>query len=95
MCKYHENINMILDGLKNILPDVPKSSENLLGKTVCSLDQVKCMDRECHECKITKPLDDLFTGIDENTATSYYQWEACEDGRVRKEQIHSIFCHFS
>ena len=73
---------MFLDGLKNILLDVPKFSEGLLGKTVGSLDQVNRIDRECHECESTKPLDDLFTGIDENTATSYYQWETCEDGRV-------------
>ena len=89
MCKYHENINMILDGLKNILRNVPKSCEDLLSKTVCSLDQVKCMDRECDDCGISKPLDDLFTGIDEHTATSYYQWETCGDGRVRKELVES------
>ena len=89
MCKYHENINMILDGLKNILPNVPKSCEDLLGKTVCSLDQVKCMDRECDDCGISKPLDDLFRGTDEHAATSYYQWETCEDGRVRKELVES------
>lgn len=47
MCKYHENINMILDGLKNIVPEVPKYSEDLLIQTVCSLNQAKCMDREC------------------------------------------------
>ena len=46
---------------------------------------MKCMDRECNDCGISKPLDDLFRGIDEHTATSYYQWETCEDGRVRKE----------
>lgn len=78
---------MFLGGLKNILPDVPKFSEDLLGKTVSSLDQVNRIDRECHECQSTKPLDDLFTGIDENTVTCYYQWETCEDGRVWKELI--------
>lgn len=68
-------------------PTVPKSSEDLCGKTVYSFDRVKCIDGECQECEITKPLDDLFTGIDENTGTSYYQWETCEDGRVWKELI--------
>lgn len=87
MCKYHENINMILDGLKNILPEVPKYSEDLLIQTVCSVNQAKCMDRECQACEIAKPLDELFEGINENTATSYFQWETCEDGRVRKQKI--------
>ena len=87
MCKYHENINMILDGLKNILPEVPKYSEDLLIQTVCSLNQAKCMDRECQACGIAKPLDELFEDIDDNTATSYFQWETCEDGRVRKQKI--------
>ena len=50
---------------------------------------MKCTDRECYECEITKPLDDLFTGIDENTVTSYYQWETCTHGRVQKELIQS------
>ena len=75
MCKYHENINMILDGLKNIVPEVPKYSEDLLIQTVCSLNQAKCMDRECQACGIAKPLDELFEGIDDNTAASYFQWE--------------------
>ena len=87
MCKYHENINMILDGLKNILPEVPKYSEDLLIQTVCSFNQAKCMDRECQACGIAKPLDELFEDINDNTATSYFQWETCEDGRVRKQKI--------
>ena len=72
MCKYHENIKMILDGLKNILPNIPKSSEDLLHSTVCSLDQVKCIDRECNECEITKPLDnlDLLRSIKEKNVIS-------------------------
>lgn len=69
MCKYHKNINMILDGLKNVVPNIPKSCEDLLHGTVCSLDQVKCIDREWNECEITKPLDDLFTSVNEETTT--------------------------
>ena len=52
MCKYHENINMILDGLKNVLPNIFKSSEDLLRSTVCSLDQVKCIDREINAMNV-------------------------------------------
>lgn len=78
---------MILDGLKNIVPEVPKYSEDLLIQTVCSLNQAKCMDRECQACGIAKPLNELFEGIDDNTAASYFQWETCEDGRVRKQKI--------
>ncbi|KAK2548197.1 hypothetical protein P5673_031662 [Acropora cervicornis] len=87
MCKYHENINMILDGLKNILPEVPKYTEDLLIQTVCSLNQAKCIERECQACGTAKPLDELFEDIDDNNATSYFQWETCEDGRVRKRKI--------
>ena len=32
-------------------------------------------------------MDELFEGIDENTATFYFQWVTCEDGRVRKQKI--------
>ena len=45
------------------------------------------IDRECNECEITKPLDNLFTSVKEETTTSFYQWEICEDGRVQKELI--------
>lgn len=48
---------MILDGLKNILPEVPKNSEDFLIQTVCNLNQAKCMDRECQASGIAKPLD--------------------------------------
>ena len=36
MCKYHENIGLLLDGLHSILSGVPKSAEDLLNITVCN-----------------------------------------------------------
>lgn len=81
MCKYNQ-INMILDGLKNILPGALKPNEDLLSEIVRTLEQIKYVDRECKICGITKPLHNMFKGIDEKGATSYYQWENSECSRI-------------
>ena len=83
MCRYHENIDMLLIGLKKLLPEVPKSEE-ILMQTVCSLEQICCVDRECQKCGITEPVDEMFADTNENSMVSYYQWVTGEDKRVRK-----------
>ena len=66
LCKYHENLGLLLDGLDNILSDVPKTPEDLLNTTVCSTQNVKCMDRECMHCGVEKSVNQMFEHCDEN-----------------------------
>ena len=51
MCRYHENVDMLLMNLKKLISDVPKSEEVIM-KTVCSLDQMSCVERKCSECGV-------------------------------------------
>lgn len=88
MYKYHENIELLLDGLHSILPGVPKTAEDLLNTTVCNPNDMKCMARECAACKVEKPVEELFEGCDENLPVFYYQWNISDEGRVQKEQIY-------
>ena len=87
MCKYHENIGLLLGGLHSVLSGVPKSPEVLLNTTVCNLHDQTCMDRECSVCEVEKPVEELFKGCDESLPVSYYQWDTSDNGRVRKHQV--------
>lgn len=49
MCKYHENIELLLNGLRNVLPGIPKSADGLSNATVCNFQDLKSMARECSE----------------------------------------------
>ena len=66
MCKYHENIGLLLVGLHSVLSGVPKSPEVLLNTTVCNLHDQTCTDRECSVCEVEKPVEELFKGCDES-----------------------------
>lgn len=73
MCKYHENIELLLNGLRNVLPGIPKSADDLSNATVRNFQDLKCMARECSEYKIERPVEKLFTN----------------EGRVRKQRVDS------
>ena len=47
------------------------------------------MARECSECNIERPVEELFEGCDESMPVSYYQWDTANDGRVRKQRVDS------
>ena len=44
ICKYHENIDLILSGLAKYSPGIPNCSDSLLDSVVCSHDKASCMD---------------------------------------------------
>jgi len=89
MCKYHENIQLMINGINPILPSLPKTAEELLGVTVCDTNNVKCADRECKKCGVEGPIDEVFDEVDDDLSVSYYQWKTTNDGKVVKEQINS------
>ena len=87
MCKYHENVTLLLEGLHSVLSEVPSTAEALLNTTVCNPQDIKCMARECSACEEEKPVEEFFKGCDENLPVSYYQWDTSDDGRVRKHRV--------
>ena len=50
ICKYHENIDLILSGLAKLIPGIPNCSDSLLDSVVCSHDEASCMDGACSKC---------------------------------------------
>lgn len=59
ICKYHENIDLLLQGLSRLGTSGCISSEEAVAKTVCSLDSCKCIDRVCNSCGVTELTDNL------------------------------------
>lgn len=86
ICKYHENIDLILQGLSRLGTSDCISSEEAVAQTVCSLDSCKCIDRVCDSCGVTELTDRLFEGQDEDDSILYYQWQKVE-GVVKKNLV--------
>ena len=86
ICKYHENIDLLLQGLSRLGTSGCISSEEAVAKTVCSLDSCKCIDRVCDRCGVTELTDNLFEGLDKDDSITYYQWQKVE-GAVKKNLI--------
>lgn len=89
MCKYHKNIELLLDRLSGNFSEVPTTSENLLNTIVCNPQNKKCITRECSACEAEKVVEELFNDCDENLPLSYYQWDTGDDGRMQKQQVDS------
>lgn len=86
ICKYHENIDMILQGLTKIKSDKTSrclSSEEVVTRKVCSLTSEKCIDRNCDKCQVKEAVQQLFDSLDEDCPLSYYQWNTV-DGKTKK-----------
>ncbi|PFX23460.1 hypothetical protein AWC38_SpisGene12018 [Stylophora pistillata] len=85
MCKYHENIDLLLHTLTStrLVSSHHKTAEHLLNATVCSQEESKCMDRECSDCGADQVVDELFD-TDNELPDSYCQWRTAADGRVKK-----------
>ena len=86
ICKYHENIDLLLHGLSRLGTSDCTSSEEAVAQTACSLDSCKCIDRVCDSCGVTELTDHLFEGLDEDDSISYYQWQKVE-GVVKKHLV--------
>lgn len=89
MCKYHENIDLILAGLVKVIPGMPDSSNSLLDIIVCSHEEEECMDGDCLKCGDMKAVHDLFNIVPGDDVVNYFKWTTSEDGRVRKELVNS------
>ena len=83
ICKYHENIDLLLQGLSRLGTSGCISSEEPVANTVCSLDSCKCIDRVCNCCGVTELT---IEGLDKDDSVSYYQWQKVE-GAVKKNLV--------
>ncbi|KAJ8034998.1 hypothetical protein HOLleu_22068 [Holothuria leucospilota] len=81
LCRYHENINMMVTSLNKVVPLLPASADEVLNATVCSMENEECVNRQCPTCG-TDNLDELFATSDIIPVT-FYQWTNV-DGRIQK-----------
>jgi hypothetical protein len=81
ICKYHENLDLLLQGISKVTGRC-LSSEEAVAQTVCSLDVLKCVDRVCDDCGVTK----LTENLDEDSLVNYYQWQKLE-GVTKKVNV--------
>ena len=51
-CKYHENIEMCVEGLSKAAVSLPKSAHQAVEMTVCSMHNENCVDRKCTDCGV-------------------------------------------
>lgn len=47
LCRYHEDAEMLLEGMCKLIVNLPIKSESLLEQTMCSLDSTQCSERMC------------------------------------------------
>jgi len=95
ICIYHENLDLLLQGLSKITSKC-WSSEEAVAQTVCSLDTLKCVDRDCDSCGVTHLTDSLTQSLDEDSSISYHQWQKV-DGLMKKVLVQTTLyeatCH--
>lgn len=71
-CSYHENFEMLVDGIRKSVPDFPQQ-DILLSMSVCDPALLKCHLGECDNCKGVENLN-VFMDLDPSTDVSYLQW---------------------
>lgn len=89
MCIYHENIQMLLSGMKVICPELPSNAEVLAKESVCAFDQdhITCIDRSCLLCSAEECIDRKIPEEMLEHSVKYYQWDQNELGYTIKKQI--------
>ena len=84
VCKYHENICLILIALE-IYIDISSDFSGFADQVTCDQTDKDCIYRKCDECKDS--LDVLQPSIEvKDTLTAYQQWQS-EDKRAEKVTI--------
>ena len=88
LCRYHENVDLLAQGLRKVsCTPLPTNSDELVKKTVCSIDDEQCVNRTCDNCGV-EMLDDYFNPDNKDTDVHYYQWNIT-DGHVTKQHLAS------
>ena len=87
LCRYHENIEMLLNSLGKVVPMLPIKSEEIVATTLCSVESEDCIDRQCHKCGVFL-LDTFFRECDMENEVAYCEW-ITEDGRTIKNMQQS------
>lgn len=74
VCKYHSNINFLIESISKVGPTFPKDHKGLLEKLCCDTTKEDCMYENCSVCCKDKVSDMIESGIDFNKNICWKQW---------------------
>ena len=85
LCCYHENVNLLLQGLHAKLSDVfPLKTTDLIAKSVCNPDRETCMFGNCDLRGFERGIGSKFNSDDDKLIEAkWYSWYAI-DGKQQK-----------
>ena len=84
VCKYHANIDLLLEGL-SVMTALPRSHRDLLLTLVCDIHNEDCMLHYCNGCKSNTDLESLEKDMDDTTThMKWFQWDKSEGGQMMK-----------
>ena len=55
LCRYHENVHLLVVALKEKFPEIPTGFKEFIGTIVCNQDSELCMFADCGNCKECTP----------------------------------------
>lgn len=90
MCRYHENMRLILEALKPYV-GLPTSFKEFIDLVTCDSSKKSCMNRECDICKVAIDAFDPRNVVPalQNTVIKVHQWKNVE-GATKKVEIQGI-----
>ena len=80
LCKYHENVRLLLQALNKSGLNVPTSLRDFIAVIVCNQDNEKCMDGTCENCP---GIQKLARETGDTVNIEWQQWSV-EMGRINK-----------
>ena len=82
ICKYHENVILLLDALHRYDQTLPKYDESFTSVVVCDKDEEECWNNLCPQCKDDHYFKDLYPLTEQCEYIDETDSEGpCEDGR--------------
>ena len=81
-CTYHENLELLFDSLKKNQSVPTLNIEEMMMKSLCSFDNLKCINRQCSKYSGDE-LNAIFEGVQGDQQIVYHQWSVVH-GRVEK-----------
>lgn len=88
VCTYHENVNLILQGLRTV-PTIPLNHKELLNFLVCDSESEECMYGKCDACKDKVSEDFLCDLVRDHLEDNVdlYQWIRTPEGKTEKVKM--------
>ena len=95
-CVYHENFDLLLEGMRKVKPDLP-SSKCLLHMAVCDPENPQCYFGKCDVCVNIEEnvTSKVFATVDATTRCDFLQWDERNKKKVVELSIADAKTEFS